>query len=378
MDQQNSAQERTQQPTAKRRADAAKRSMVLRSRELNTMIVTLGGAITLYLSGESAITQLRGFFVDAISLARPVNADTELAMTVLGLARDRALALGLPLLSIFFVLALAGPLLAGGISFRISALAPKFEKLDPLRGIKRMFSVQSLMELLKALLKFSLLVSTAVVLFYWSGPSLMLLGQQSLLSALENSANMLSWSFVVLSSALIVIAAIDLPFQAMQHLKKLRMTHQEVRDEMKETEGRPEVKRRQRSLQMQAAQRQISSEVPKATVIITNPTHYAVALRYEDGSAAPVVTVRGAGEIAWQIRHLAREHNIPEVSAPPLARALYFGVTEGQRIPTELYRAVAQILVYVLQLDNKLRHKPQPPVIRDRDIPPHLRREGRL
>jgi len=374
VEKQDSAQERTQQPTPKRRADAAKRGMVLRSRELNTMIVTLGGAITIYLGGSLTIQQLRAFFVDAIGLARPTSADSETVMLAMGMAREDALTLGLPILAIFALLALLGPLLTGGIAFRSSNLAPKFEKLNPLSGVKRMFSAQSLLELFKALLKFSMLLATAVALYYWTGRSLLLLGDQSVLIGLGQAGKILSWSFVVLSSALVVIAAIDLPFQAMQHLKKLRMTHQEVRDEMKETEGRPEVKRRQRQLQMQAARRRIESEVPTATVVITNPTHYAVALRYEDGHSAPVVAVRGAGELAWQIRRLARQHQIPEVTAPPLARALYFGVSEAQPIPSELYRAVAQVLVYVLQLNDR-RKRMVPPVIRDTDIPPHLRRE---
>ncbi len=344
------------------------------------MLVTLGGAATLAIAGRAFLGGLRDYIDAAFRLpaSHLGNGDLSLAVTAMHLGMDRGMALLAPIAFVLLILALAAPLMTGGIAFRTGPMAPKLEKFDPIKGLQRMFGTRAIMELVKALMKFGLLLGMALLLLYWTSPTLRSLGTMPLDRALGESAGVLIWCFVALSATLIIIAGIDLPFQIFQHNKKLRMTRQEVVDEMKETEGRPEVKQRQRSLQFEASKRRLDAVVPTATVVVTNPTHYAVALRYEESMTAPVVVASGAGELAAHIRQLARQHGIPMLSAPPLARALYFGSPEGQQIPADLYRAVAQVLIYVMQLNalkGRERAALRPPVIRDTDIPAHLRRE---
>ncbi len=374
-EEQDQAQERTLPPTPKRRRDAAKKGQVLRSRELNTVLVTLGGAATLMAMGAGMLRNIREYMSVALSFGGEATRDMDgdAITQAMNIAREHGVDIVLPFTAVVVVLALAGPLMTGGVVFRINLLQPKFSNMSPLKGLKRMFGTRALVELIKAGLKFLLVAGMGIILFMMLYPRLLGLGLMPLNSALAEGGQMLQWFLVALSSVLIVVAAIDLPFQAFQHFKKLRMTRQEVQDELKETEGHPEVKRRIRSLQLQASQRKLEKVMPEAAVVITNPTHYAVALRYDDEVTTPIVLARGAGDVAKQLRTLAERFDIPIVSAPPLARALFFGVREGQEIPSKLYRAVAQVLIYVLQLGNP-ENRLLPPVITDEDIPPEMRR----
>ncbi len=369
---QDNSQERSLPPTPKRRLDAAKKGQVIRSRELNTLLVTLGGAATIMALGSGALDSIRHYTIEAFgfALTSPAAGPHPLGQG-LKMARDELLNLVIPVAAILVVLAVCGPVVTGGVRLRWKSALPKLSNLSVLKGLKRMVSARALMELLKAALKFLLLAAAAVGLLKLSLPNLLALGQQPLELALAQSGHLLLWFFVLLAATLIIIAAIDLPFQAHRHLKQLRMTRRELQDEMKETEGRPEVKRRIRSLQIQAAQRRFAKVIPEATVVVTNPTHYAVALRYDDEVDAPVVLARGAGVLAQHIRALAERFDVPVVSAPPLARALYFSVPEGRAIPSELYRAVSQVLIYVFQLGAGVRASPD---FKEADIPPHLRR----
>jgi flagellar biosynthetic protein FlhB len=249
------------------------------------------------------------------------------------------------------VIAIFTPMAIGGWSFSTGALAFKADRISPLAGFKRMFSSKGLMELIKAIAKF-LVVSSVAVVFLWSKAEQFLgLGAQPLMLALQNGAWLLGQSFLVVSSTLILIAAIDVPFQLWDHSQKLKMTLQEVRDEMKDTEGKPEVKSKVRQLQQEMAQRRMMESVPDADVIITNPTHYAVALKYDhDNMSAPLVLAMGKDLIALKIREIAAFHSIEIFEAPPLARALYANCKLDQEIPGHLYFAVAQILAFVFQL----------------------------
>jgi flagellar biosynthetic protein FlhB len=230
-------------------------------------------------------------------------------------------------------------------------MQPKFSKLNPIKGIKKMFSMHGLMELIKSLGKFLLVGSaTVAVLYNWS-EDLLHLADLDAKAAIQEGLNIVGWSALILASTLIVMALIDVPFQLWQHNRELKMTQQEVRDELKQTEGRPEVKSRIRRVQFEMAQRRMMQEIPNADVIVTNPTHYAVALRYNpEKTGAPVVVAKGKDLVAANIRELGAANKVPLVEAPALARAIYFNTELQQQIPAALFLAVAQLLAYVFQL----------------------------
>ena len=262
-----------------------------------------------------------------------------------------ALLLLLPYFAVMMVVAILSSVALGGFNISIEAMQPKLSKMNPLKGIKRIFSAKGLMELLKSLGKFVLVgAATFSLLYSWSG-DLLRLGDLNVEQALLQGMTMLGWASLILSSTLILMALIDVPFQLWQHKKDLKMTQQEVRDEMKQTEGKPEVKGRIRQMQREIAQRRMMEEVPKADVIVTNPTHYAVALRYNpDKMNAPMVVAKGRDLVAANIRNLAEAHQVPLVEAPMLARAIYFNTELQQQIPAALFLSVAQLLAYVFQL----------------------------
>lgn len=269
--------------------------------------------------------------------------------------------LGVVLLCAVFLSAAA----LGGWSFSMKAAAFKAERLNPLKGIKRIFSANAVNELVKAIAKFSVVAVIAVTWLWSSTDKLLGLGRQPIDEAITTALKFCGVSLFVVSLGLILIAAVDAPFQLWQYNKKLRMTRQQVKDEFKETEGRPEVKSRIRALQQQVAQRRMMEDVPTADVIITNPTHFAVALKYDDSMGAPKVVAKGKDLIAKRIREIATENSVPLFSAPPLARVLFRTSDIGDEIPARLYTAVAQILAYIYQLNETLRpgqRRPAPPV----------------
>ncbi|MEM1090175.1 MAG: flagellar type III secretion system protein FlhB [Pseudomonadota bacterium] len=380
-EQNDNSQERNLPPTPKRLADARKKGQVARSRELNTLLITLGGGGIIWLFGASAIQQIASYssnlfvWASGSALRQGLTEGPAQFSEAMAVARDSALTAVLPILVGLTLLALAGPLMTGGVIFRLAGAAPKASNINPGKGLKRMFSVRALVELGKAILKFVLVGAVGIVAFRFMSSDLMMLGRQDISQALASTGGMLLGFFLIVCLSLLVIAAIDVPFQLFQHFKKLKMSHQELRDEHKDTEGRPEVKQRIRSLQMQAATRRLEIALEEATVVVTNPTHYAVALKYDEGLPAPVVLARGAGVIAEQIRKLAAERKLPVVSAPPLARSLFFSVKEGEMVPAELFRVVAKVIIYVMQLAETPGLRP--PKISDEDIPEKLRREAR-
>ena len=256
-----------------------------------------------------------------------------------------------------FIAALVGALFAGlgmgGWNFSPQALTPDFSKLDPVAGFGRLFSLNSLAELAKSLLKVGGIGLCVWVSLKTLAPSLASLAAEPGVTGLTHAASLARWMLIMLSGTLVVIAAVDVPYQWFRHRHSLMMTRQELVDEMKESDGRPEVKGRIRRLQAESARRRMMDAVPKADVIVTNPTHYAVALKYASGTQrAPVVVAKGADYVAAAIRELGDRHSVPRVEAPPLARALYRSVDIGHEIPVNLYPAVAQVLTYVYQLRN--------------------------
>lgn len=350
---QDSTQEKTEQPSEKKLADARKKGEVPRSKELNTLTSLMTAGIGLLFFGA----YVAGLLADELNNGLSISADVFIDSDVLLLAAEQALINGIvmlsPILAVMLLSVFVGPLLMGGFIFRLESLAPDIKRIDPIKGLGRIFSVNGLMEFLKAALKFS--VIALVSWFYVSSifDELLALGAENVERALDHSGGLLVKAFLIVSSVLIVVVALDVPFQSAQFTKKLKMTKQEVKDEMKETDGRPEVKSRIRALQQELTQRRMMESVKTADVVIRNPTHYAVALSYDtSGHRAPVVLAKGQDLIALQIISLAEEHQVSIVSAPPLARALY-GTTEvGQEIPARLYMAIAQVLAYVYQLKD--------------------------
>jgi flagellar biosynthetic protein FlhB len=368
-------QERTERATPRREQEAREKGTVARSRELNTVALLVAGSSGLLLFGggivESVVRVMRASFqFDHARLA-----DASSAPSALGDALLTALAALMPLFLLLMVAALLSSIALGGLNFSSKALAMKWERVSPFKGMARIFSTQSLMEMVKALAKFMLVGTVAVWWLLHEVGDLLVLNELSVEGGLAAAARLILWSFLVISLGTILIAAIDVPFQLWQHSRQLRMTRQEVRDEMKESEGKPEVKQQIRRLQRELAQRRMMQEVPKADVIVTNPTHFAVALRYDAGKMrAPRVVAKGADLIARHIREVGAEHRVPVFEAAPLARALFYSTELDQEIPEGLYLAVAQVLAYVLQLrDPRAGAAPTPPG--DLPIPPDLRRD---
>jgi len=358
-----STQDRTEQATPKRREDARKKGDVPRSRELTMTAVMLTGASSLLFVAEPMGRSLLNTVSNALRIERTQIFDVSHMGVALATVASEALAgllpLGIALLASVFLSAA----MIGGWSFSFKAVAPKLERISPLKGVKRLFSANSLNELVKALAKFSVVALIAIGWLWHSFGDLSGLGREPVGTAILHALKICGTSLLVISSGLILIAAVDVPFQIWQYEKKLRMTKQQVKDEFKETEGRPEVKSKIRALQQQIATRRMMEELPNADVVITNPTHFAVALKYDDATmGAPRVIAKGKELLAQRIREVAGEHGIPLFEAPPLARALYKTTDIGQEIPARLYSAVAQVLAYIYQLGEALKPGQPAPV----------------
>ena len=351
MAEEQTGQERSEQPTAKRLTEARKKGQVARSRELNTLLVMLASALALWLLSGPAMSGMTSLFSEALSPSGDVLKQAELVPTHLMHVLLSALTLITPFLAITVVAALAGPALMGGLLFSADAIAFKADKLDPIKGLGRVFSTKGLIELVKALLKFFLVLGVAVLIYKYLERDVMALITLDVVEGIARSGSMVMIALVLLSATLVLIAAIDVPYQLWSHNKQMRMTKQEIKDEGKETDGRPEVKARVRQLQREVSQRRMLQDVPDADVVITNPTHYSVALKYDkDGSGAPRVVAKGQDLIALKIRSIAIEHDVAIYEEPPLARALH-GTTEiGDEIPGPLFLAVARVLAYVYHL----------------------------
>lgn len=363
------SQERTERATPKRLQDAKRKGQVARSRELNTAMVLTAAALVLYGFGPSLGQGLIGFMERSLALGPADLADPGAMLHRMQAATGDMLRLWTPFVLGVIGAALLAPALLGGWAFSAEPLIPKLERLSPIKGFGRIFSLRGLVELAKAIAKL-LLIAGVGALVLWSYRAEVLAApaasvSQDMLAAFR----LFGVALLLLSAATFLIAVLDVPYQLWDHGRQLRMTRQEVRDELKELEGRPEVKSRVRQLQRELSRRRMMDEVPKADLVVTNPTHYAVALRYEPlKSGAPRVVAKGADLLAAQIRNLARAHGVPVVEAPSLARALYRGVKLDQEIPASLYLAVAQLLAYVYQLRSAREsgmREPEPP----RDLP---------
>ena len=373
----DSGQEKTEEPTQKRLTDAQNKGQIARSRELNTFIMLIVSAWLLMTQGqrvgEGILSMMRSYF----RLSRDMIFEPKLTVVLFKQAMTDGLLLVAPMLAMLTIAAIVAPIALGGWIFSMESITPKFDKLDPIKGLPKLFSLNGLVELLKAMLKMTLVGLVGWLLFNSLFAQILGLSAEPMQQAIVHAVKLISYSFLILSCALILVAAIDVPYQLWNHSKNLKMTLQEIKDEMKESEGSPEVKGRIRRAQMEMAQNRMMSEVAKADVIITNPSHYAVALKYDENSgSAPVLVAKGVDLIAAQIRNLAIEANVPLVAAPPLARALYYSTELDTEIPQGLYSSVAQVLAYIFQLKEATKTrgtKPTPP--KDIQVPPEFKQE---
>lgn len=368
----SSAQDRTEKSTPQKRRRARREGQIARSRELTSAGLFLFGGLAMIWWAPL----FGGFFAELMRYQLRNAWSAGLPQEQLGLALWQVITLLGPLFAALAVVLVLLGLVPGGFILVWSSLLPKFNRLDPIAGLKRMFSWHGVMEMLKSLLKIGLIGATLYFLLshYWQ--VLRLMNRQPLVESIGQGLHLLAFSFMAMGGALLFIALIDVPFQFWSLLRKLRMTKQEVREEHKNTEGRPEVKSRIRQVQMAFARARIQQRVPEADLVIVNPTHYAVAIKYDMRRAsAPYVIAKGVDAMALRIREVAQQHDKTVLELPDLTRAVYYSTRIDQEIPAGLYTAVAYVLTHVLQLDAYRRgraRKPSPlPALR---IPEELRR----
>ncbi|MEQ8861312.1 MAG: flagellar biosynthesis protein FlhB [Pseudomonadales bacterium] len=368
MAEEQQGQERTEEPTPRRLQKAREEGQVARSRELTSMALVTVGAATLLLLFPSSAKRVGGLMSRCFELA--ANPQDNM-FTVLETAMQAGLAAVLPFLVAVTVLGGASMVMTGGVVLSAKAFAFKGSRISPISGFKRMFSVKSVMELGKSIAKFLLIAGISTLALSGFVDGMLALSGLTLESAVAGSVQYVGLALLFIGMSLVVVAAIDVPFQIAQHRKQLKMTKQEVKDELKDSEGKPEVRSRIRQLQQEISQRQMLKNVPDADVIITNPEHYSVALKYDgDAMAAPVVLAKGADHMAFRIREIGRASDVPQIAVPPLARAVYYASEVGEEIPGPLYVAVAKVLAYVYQLDMYRRGQVrQVPVLGEVDIP---------
>lgn len=343
--------EKSEEPSEKKLREAREKGQIPRSRELTSLLMTLTAAVFLLAYGGVMLTDMADITIRGLSFERDHAFDLLKLWDLIQGMLIASIWMIMPFMLLMALIAIVSPMLLGGWAFSTQAMAPKFSKLNPIAGIKRMFSAKALLELFKALAKFTLVMAIATVFLYMVFGEVLGLAAEPLHQALGHAGTLIVQAFIFVSLSLIVVAAIDVPFQLWDHNRQLKMTKQEVKEEYKQQEGNPEVKGRIRQLQREMARNRMMQKVPQADVIVTNPTHFAVALKYDpDSMSEPLVLAMGVDFMASQIRTIAREHNIPIVEAPPLARALYYNAEVDRPIPYDLFKAVAAILAYVFQL----------------------------
>jgi len=347
----NSSAEKTEEATARKLRNARDDGQVARSVELPAAAVTIGAILVMYFIGSAWMSRVAAIFAQGFKFDRKTLDNPELLVTTFASQMGESFLLIVPILGVTAVLAVLASGATGGYLFSLKSVLPNFGKLSPLQGFTRMFGTKAAVELGKAILKFSLVATVLWTLVNSQLDQLMALGQMGLEPALAHAGIMIGESALWLSLSLLVIALIDAPYQKFAFMKRMRMTKQEIKDEMKDMEGQPEVKAKIRQRQREMANAKMIQKVKDADVVITNPEHFAVALSYDPtGDGAPILLAKGSDFLAQRIREEAEKHGIEIFSAPPLARALYFTTKLDQSIPEALYLAVAQVIAYVFSL----------------------------
>ncbi|MCF5066620.1 flagellar biosynthesis protein FlhB [Pseudomonas syringae] len=374
-----SGQDKTEDPTEKRKKDSREKGEIARSKELNTLAIMLAGSGALLIFGGALAQEMMELMRMNFSLPREVILDQRSMGSYLMHSGLIALLAIQPIMITLLLAAVIGPISLGGWLFAAGSLAPKFSRMNPGAGLKRMFSMKAIVELLKALAKFFIVLAVALVVLAGDVDDLLRIAHEPLEMAIIHSLQLVGWSTLWMACGLIIIAAVDVPVQIFESMKKLKMTKQEVRDEHKDQEGRPEVKQRIRQVQREMSQRRMMAAIPEADVVITNPTHYAVALKYDaEKGGAPVLLAKGNDFLALKIREIAVANNVMLLESPALARSIYYSTELDQEIPGGLYLAVAQVLAYVYQIRQHRagKGKRPDPLNDDLPIPPDLRRDS--
>ena len=343
--------ERTEEPSQRRLEEARKRGQVPRSRELTNFATMIGGSAALVASGGALSVRMSQMVRSGLSIDPQSLFDPTTMLSALSSACMSALAVLLPIFGTVIGLVLLASVAMGGWNFSMEALVPDFTRLSPLAGVKRLFGLRGATELGKALLKCAVVGGVCAGVVSWTFRDVLALAHMEPRAAIGRGAGLMSWSFVWLCASLVLIAIVDVPLQLFQFKQGLRMTRQELRDEAKESDGRPETKQRIRRMQQTLARRRMMHKVPTADVVIVNPTHFAVALKYDPKKMrAPRVLAKGADLVAQNIRRIAEEHRVPIFESPKLARALYRSTDLNNEIPAGLYVAVAQVLSYIFRV----------------------------
>jgi flagellar biosynthetic protein FlhB len=346
-----SSQEKTEEPTSRRLEKARDEGQVARSTELPAAAVTIAALGFIFLTGGVLVSKLAEAFASGFNFDRKLVHSPNLLPAIFGHEILESFILITPLLLLTVAVAIVASGATGGYLFSVKAIAPKASKLNPLNGFKRMFGTKALVELAKALLKFFLVAGVVTWVLSDNLVTLDALGKMAFEPGMKVAGEMLTKSALIMACSLIIIALIDVPFQKWQHMKQMRMTLQEIKDEMKDMEGRPEVKAQIRRRQREMSNARMIDSVKDADVVITNPEHFAVALSYDpNGDSAPILLAKGADAVAARIREEAEKHGIEIFQAPPLARALYFTTEIERPVPEDLYYAVAQVIAYIFNL----------------------------
>ncbi|HEX7036015.1 MAG TPA: flagellar biosynthesis protein FlhB [Pseudomonadales bacterium] len=375
MAEENLGQERTERATPRKREKAREEGQVPRSRELNSMALVCAAALGLMGLAPWGAGRLMELTRRLFDLASQPEAHWMEALGTAAVETARVLA---PFLLLTALAGVASSVAVGGFLLSGKAVSFKASRLSPMNGFKRMFSVRALVELVKSVVKIVVIAGVAVLLLHAVMGDLLHIASLTLESAIGSGLHIVLVALLLMGAVLVLIAAIDVPFQIHQHEKQLRMTLQEVKDEMKDTEGKPEVRSRIRQLQYEMSRRRMLEEVPKADVVITNPEHFSVAIKYDALSmSAPVVLAKGADRMAFRIREIAEAADVPMLRVPALARAVYYATEPGEEIPPGLYVAVAQVLAYVYQLEQYRRGQlARAPELGDVTVPPDYYVEG--
>ncbi len=370
------AGERSEKATPKKEQKAKEKGQLPRSKELTTALLLITASLMLLISNDSVVDVTEKIIPASFSLSREQVFDESYLIATLGRATWLAFESFAFIFLVLFFIAIVGSIALGGWAFNAGSLGVKGNRLSPLSGFKRMFGLHALIELLKALSKVSVVGLVAFFVLDSNFQNYLSLGKTTPHLESSQAVDLLFIGLLMISSSLILIAFIDVPYQLWNHSKQLKMTKQEVKDEHKNTEGRPEVKSRIRQVQREMAHRRMMETVPDADVVVTNPEHYSVALKYDQNkSDAPFVIAKGCDEVAFNIRKVANAHQVPIIEAPPLARSLYFSTKLDHPIPTGLYLAVAQLLAYVFQMQSyKKGQAVQPNPIYEYPIPDELKR----
>lgn len=371
----DSSQEKTEEPTPKRLEKAREEGQVPRSRELTTSVLLLSGTICLFVMGGFITQRMQAIMSYNLDIDRRTLFDTNLMFRHLGESIYDGLWVLVPIFVVLAIASILGPTALGGWMFSAKSMAPKASRMNPGAGLKRMFGVKGLMELLKSVGKVAVILALTIVLLDVLHEDILRLAYQDVKVGLENSMYLSGYAAIALSASTIIIAIVDVPFQVWDNSQKLKMSLQEIKDEMKDSEGKPEVKGRIRQLQREMANNRMMSNVPEADVVITNPTHFACALKYDpQNMTTPILLAKGGDNIALKIREIAKANKVEIIESPQLSRAIFYTTEVDDEIPGGLYMAVAQILAYVFGLRSFRKgqgERPQYP--KDVPIPTDMR-----